>query len=337
MFIFVDSLNNLDEFIRNEAPIRIIATYYLAMIPVVLGQIVPAGSLMAALYFLGQLSKHNEIVAIKASGTSGLRILFPILFIGFLLSMGLLAMNETITPKASILSTSIKKDVIESDKNGLEKKSLQNVALLTKDNQMVYARELHIDTSTLFDVIIIKLHKNFTLKSKITGRTATYQDGIWTLYDVIQYSLDTNSQMIGQPTSTKSMVLNITETPDQFVLQSIKTEFMNYRQLKSRIQNLASAGRKSSNRMLVDLYGKMITPFTCFIILLIGAPIALKTRRGGAMLSLTVGVCIVGLYYFAIAIGAALGKGAVIPPYMAAWGPHAIFFFLGCYLVRRYI
>jgi lipopolysaccharide export system permease protein len=337
MFIFVDSLNNLDEFIKNEASIKIIAAYYLYMIPLVISQTLPAATLMAALYLLGHLNKNNEITAMKASGTSGLRILLPLLIMGLVLSMGLLFLNESVTPRAAVISTAIKRGILESDQDALKNKSLKNVTLLSKGNKMVYARELRLDTRTLHDVIILEHHPDLSLKTKTAGKRGVYENDQWTLYEVVDYELDAQGKITGKPRSLQKKVTNIHENPDQFIRQDTETSFMNYKQLRSYIKSSHITGRRQFRRLQVDLHKKLASPFTCFIILMVGAPIALGMHRGGMFVSAGVGISVVTCYYVIIAVATALGKGGGLSPLASAWLPHGIFFLVGCYLVRKYI
>lgn len=337
MFVFVDSLSNLDEFIRNKAPLSTVLAYYGFLVPVVIAQIMPAASLMAALYFLGHLNKNNEIVALKASGVSGFHILLPLLFAGLLLSVSVMTMNELVVPDAALNSSAIKKGIIESGNTDLKMKALNNVTLLASDNRMIYARELRLDTQTLHDVIILSHNPDLTLKSKTTGRTAVYENNDWTLHDAVHYELDSEGYVLDKPETFRDLKMDIHETPTDFIQQEGDTQFMNFNQLKRYLENTKLVGFKTSNRMLVDLYQKAANPFTTFVILLVGVPVALQTRRGGAMLSVGVGLLIVSGYYVLIAIASALGRGGAIPPLAAVLLPHAMYGISGIYLLRKYI
>jgi len=112
---------------------------------------------------------------------------------------------------------------------------------------------------------------------------------------------------------------------------------MSYGQLKAYIQNTKVTGYKTSSRLLTQLHQKLSSPFICFIMLLVAAPLALKMRRGGAMISIGVGLFIIVTYYSVIAFISALGMGGIIPPVAAAWMPNGLFLLVGFYLVRKNI
>jgi len=305
--------------------------------PVIINQIMPAACLMAVLYVLGHLNKSNEITAMKATGISSFRILAPILTLGIVASIGILAINETITPYAAARSSAIKKGFFEFGHKHLKEKSLSNVTLLTTDNKLLFAREMRLDTDTLYDIIILDHHQDLTLKSKLTAQKGIYENNQWTFYGVIYFEFDTKGNILNKPEITEKKTMNIQEGPEDFIRQDTETRYMNYKQLKSYIKNSRITGFRTSNRLLVDLHQKIATPFTSFIILLVGAPTAMRIRRGGAMMSMGMGLLIVAVYYVVIAVSTAMGRGGLIPALLAAWLPHLIFLAVGLWLLRKYL
>lgn len=335
MFIFVDSLNNLDEFVKNKMPAAAILGYYASLLPLILSQILPAAALLASLHFLSNLNRHNEIAALKASGVSSARILAPFLMLGLVLSFAVLAVNETIVPRAAASTAAVKKGLLEQD-GGDASDNLKNVTLLAKGNCMMYARELDLDTGTLHEVIVMEHNPNLSVKARTTAARGVYEDGRWFFYDGVRYELDQQGDTTGKPEIFDKRDSGIEEGPIEFIRQGTETQFMNYKQLKEYVRNTQLAGRKTSDRLSVELHQKLAAPFVSFVILLVGAPAAMRIRKGGALLSMTIGICIVAVYYVAIAVSSALGKGGALPPLCAVWLPHFAFACTGIFLIRKY-
>jgi lipopolysaccharide export LptBFGC system permease protein LptF len=55
----------------------------------------PMAMLVATILALGELGRHGELTAMKASGVSLYRMVAPILAFALLLSLGVLALGET--------------------------------------------------------------------------------------------------------------------------------------------------------------------------------------------------------------------------------------------------
>jgi lipopolysaccharide export system permease protein len=337
MFVVVDLLNQLDEFLGAGADYRVIGLYYLSMIPVILAQTLPAAVLLAALYALGVLNRHNEIIAMKSNGVSGFRILQPVFLAGLVISFGLFAMNETITPQATVTTSSIKYGLIKKKSADIEERSIQNVTLLTDRHRMVYAREMMLNTRSMYDVIILEHRSNMTLKSKTTARSGVFLNGQWVLYDVLEYDVDQSGNVTDKPRTLERKEVDIKESPEDFLTQYAQPEHMSYFNLRKYIKGTRITGYRASSRLLVDLHEKLSSPFMCLVMLLVSAPLALISRRGGAMLSIGMGLLVIVIFYSFAAVSTALGKGGILTPMTAAWLPNISFGLIGLYLIRRNI
>ena len=307
------------------------------MVPMVLSQIVPSACLISCLYSLGTLSRHNEIIAMKSNGISGFRILMPILYVGILISVLLFCVNEAVTPNSAIASVTIKQGLI--DKNSSENKtiSLKNVAMLAPQNRMIYARELKPGKQMLHDVIVLEHRNDLSLKSKSTAEHAVYDGERWMFYEVMEYRLDPEGNMIQKPSLFPKKDLGITASPREFLKQHIEPALMSYRQLKRYLDHTTITGYKASKRLLMELHQKLSRPLVPFLMLLLAAPLALRIQRGGAMISMGAALFIMVIFYSVTAFVSALGRGGVLPPLVAAWLPNAVFLLVGVYLVRKYI
>ncbi|MFC1755519.1 LptF/LptG family permease, partial [Thermoproteota archaeon] len=108
LFLIVDSFSNLDDFIRKEIPLGIIAQYYLTIIPTVVVQATPLACLLAIVYTLGKLNYNNELIAMRSGGLSIYKIIFPIILLGSILSIGIFLLSERVIPKTQEISDTTK-------------------------------------------------------------------------------------------------------------------------------------------------------------------------------------------------------------------------------------
>lgn len=333
LFIIVDYFNNLDEFLRHNSPIQIVLTYYFYLVPTLLVQIIPIAVLVSILFLLGMLSKHNEITAMKASGVTTFSILAPFLFIGLVVSFCVFLVNETVVPKAMLVSSSIKDGLIESGKKSLEERAIKNVTLAS-DSRMIFAREYEIVGHTLHDVDIEDLSSK-RYKIKLKAKKAVYQDGEWQLYDVLKQRINMRGEMVGEPVFSPRLVLELNVKPEQFIQEESKVEFMSTKELKAYIRNFGTSSKRLSDRLWVDYHSRIALPFVSLIVMLIGAPLAMRTERGTAMLGIGTSVIIVFLYYAIDSICLALGKGGHLTPVISAWTANILFAIVGLFLIRK--
>ena len=69
------------------------------------------------------------------------------------------------------------------------------------------------------------------------------------------------------------------------------------------------------------------------MIVLLGVPFALRSTRGGTLGGIGMGIMLGLVYYGAVATSAALGKGGLLPPLVAAWLPNLFFATLSVVLI----
>ena len=82
IYIVYDLFDNLSDFVHAGTPFFQVIRFYTFLLPSVFILIVPISILLAVLYGLSQLTKNNELTAMRASGMSLYRLLVPILSIG---------------------------------------------------------------------------------------------------------------------------------------------------------------------------------------------------------------------------------------------------------------
>ena len=87
IFLIVDLIENLDRFIDNGVPGKIIFNYYLYSIPYFVSVALPMAMLISTVFGLGMLVKRNEWTAMKSSGISLYRLSTPLLLTGLIISM----------------------------------------------------------------------------------------------------------------------------------------------------------------------------------------------------------------------------------------------------------
>jgi len=209
------------------------------------------------------------------------------------------------------------------------------VTLYASQNRMIFAREYEITSQTLHDIVILENTPDQILKSKLIAKKAQHQGEQWTFYEVMQYQLDRRGDIIGEPFFSPKVTLEMPERPEDFIKEASQVEFMSARQLKEYIGQLKGTSKKLIQRLWVDFHYKIAYPFLSFIVMLIGAPLAMKTERGSAMVGIGTSLVIVALYYGIDSVCLAMGKGGYLPPFFAAWFSNLCFAGVGIYLIKK--
>ena len=336
MAVIIDVFSFIDDIVKFGIPVTSIIAFYVYYIPTIFIQVTPMAALLSTIYVLSNLNKNNEIIAMKSSGISLWRVLAPILLIGALVSIITFIVNDRVIPISSKVSNYIRREELEKQKKTGEKKIIDSVAIYGSDNRILFARNYDTENKVLNDVIIHQHDKKENLTSKITAQKGVWTGGgIWKFYKVIVWKIDNAGRILGEPVFFEEKDMPLKERPSDFANRDWRADYMSYRELRSYINNFRGAGTKLMKGLLVDLHYKISFCFISLIIILIGAPFALITTRGGVLIGIGVSVAIGLLYYAFVAISLAFGKAGLLPPIVAAWIGNIIFAGLGIHLINK--
>ena len=336
MAVIIDIFSFIDNIVKFKIPLTSIIAFYVYYTPTLFLQVTPMAALLSTIYVLSNLNKHNEITAMKSSGISLWRLLRPILIIGAIISIVVFVINDKIIPVSSKVSSVIRRDELEKEKNrDRQAKLIENVAIYGSGNRIIFARNYDTEKKTLGDIIIHEHDKSQNLISKITAQSGEWTSDGWKFYKVIMYKINNSGKFLGEPLFFNERIIPLKETPSDFANREWRADYMSYKELKRYINNFKGTSTKLTRSLLVDLHYKVSFSIISLIIILIGAPFALITTRGGVLIGIGMSIGIGLLYYAFTAISIAFGKAGFLPPFVAAWIGNTLFAGLGIYLVNK--
>jgi len=336
MAVIIDVFSFIDDIVKYKIPVESLIAFYVYYCPTILVQIMPMAVLLSTIYLLSNLNKNNEIIAMKAGGVGLWRVLAPVLVVGMVLSALIFIINDRIIPTSSKVSNMIRRDELESRKaDNVKIRNLENVAIYGTENRIIFARDYDIEKATLNDIIIHRHDTKQNLISKVTAEKATWNGQEWTLYNAIVFRIDNAGRILGRPQFFAETEISLTEKPRDFAMSEWKAEYMSYKELKGYVHKFKGAGRRLMRTLLVELNYKISFCFISLIIIVVGAPFALISTRGGVLIGIGTSVAIGLLYYACIAVFLAFGKGGILPPIVAAWLGNIVFAWVGIHYLNK--
>lgn len=335
MAVIIDVFSFIDDIVKFSIPITSIIAFYVYYAPTIFIQVIPMAALLSTIHVLSNLNKNNEIIAMKSSGISLWRVLTPILLIGTIVSIATFIVNDRVIPISSKVSNYIRREELEKKQNVGEKKIIDSVAIYGSGNRILFARNYDTENKVLNDVIMHQHDKKENLTSKITAQKGVWTGSAWKFYKVIVWKIDNAGRILGEPVFFEEKDIPLKERPADFTNREWRSDYMSYRELRLYIDNFRGSGTKLIKGLLVDLHYKISFCFISLIIILIGAPFALITTRGGVLVGIGMSIVIGLLYYTFIAVSLAFGKAGLLPPIVAAWLGNVIFAGLGIHLINK--
>jgi lipopolysaccharide export system permease protein len=329
LVMLIELAEKLDQYLMRDLTREAIALGYVFSFPERVFRILPAAVLFATVFSLGNLARHSELTAAKASGRSALRMIVPVLAAAFIVSLAGLAIGEMAPP-----ATRKQLEYLGE----LERRSQNvryNFVYRAEEGWVYVIRELNVPRQYMRDIVLER--EGTGPEYPTIGVFATYAafdstDG-WLLRNGRYRVLAGPEKEIVIAYDSMRMRAMV-EYPADLLAEPKKPEEMGYAELTEYVQALERSGGDGL-QLRVDLALKLAVPFTCFIIAVFAAPLVVSAPRTGNAYGFAVSLGTAVVFLVLVQLSRTFGSGGVIHPTVAAWLPNAVFLLLGLYLLKR--
>ncbi len=130
-------------------------------------------------------------------------------------------------------------------------------------------------------------------------------------------------------TAVLAMADGTTPLDSPAALQSQRSSVL--RSAESSARSLEGSHQKS-RKLEVEYHKKFSIPFSCIVFVLLGAPLGIRTRRGGVGIGAGIGILFFLIYYLFLIGGEQLGDRGLVSPFWAMWAPNVLFGAVGLFL-----
>lgn len=322
IFIIVNFIEKLDDFLDQNVPKNLIAEYYLYQLPYIIVLTLPVAMLLSSLFSVGKMSRDNELTAIKAAGISLYRTLAPLFGIGLLVSLFALAFSEWVVPPASARVSYITDEYLEKHRQRWRKRI--NDVILQDDLGRRISMRYFDAANNIGQTVSIRRLQERTLIHRIDARTIKWEDGVWVLYEGFERTFEGEKETAIP--FERRVLPGLTLTPEDFSRPLKKPEEMSYSELERFITEVRRNGGEAQ-RWLVDLHLKLAIPFANLIIVLFGAPLSSPKRRSGTAMGFGISLAICFIYFGITKSAQTMGQNGSLQPLLAAWIANIVFAF----------
>ncbi|MGD9015472.1 MAG: LptF/LptG family permease, partial [Candidatus Omnitrophota bacterium] len=302
-------------------------------------QIAPFACLLGCLYTLGILNRNNEIIAMRASGLSIFQITKTLIIFACLISILVFLVNDKYVPQSEMAKQKIKNQMKQmyQEAPGNSQEVITNLSIYGLRNRLFFINKFIVPENKMEGITILEQDNLTNLRKKIVASYGLYEDGLWRFYECVTYYYDQNSRLKDEPVYFPVQLMDITESPQDFLEQGQNPEFMSVSRLNDYILKLSMTKAETVVRNLkVDLYQRFLMPLTSLVILFVGIPFSLMMhRRATGLSSLGIAIMVGFLYYVVNAVSIAFGKAGLLPPILAVSLSHIIFLGFGLYLIQE--
>ena len=333
LLIISELFVQLDKWIELHTPLLVSTEYLFWRTPEWLVQISPEAVLLATLFCLGGLARHNELTAMKASGVGVNRIVLPLLvFCLFLVFLSLL-FSEFVVPYAN-QKVDYVYNVKVRQRKPMNYQRQDNLVIAGEEGRMYTIDHLDGEKRSMEGVSVDQFNKDFAITSQIYAKKAVWRGNYWIFYDGVYRQFDYGEGRGIREEKFAERRFYLPERLDHFCRKQKKPNEMNYFELRNYVAKLKKNGIPAIEQK-VALYSKISFPFSCFIIMLLGIPFALQTSKSGKIMRFTMSLFICFFYWGMFSVGKAIGENRVLPPALSAWFANIIFGILGIFLIWK--
>lgn len=312
-----------------------VSKLFIFMIPYLFTYTLPIAALTAILLSLGRLSSDNEIIAIRASGIHIITLILPLLTVGFILSLMLVVFNDRVIPYAHYGTRKTLMEVgIKNPTAALE----PGVFINSFEKYILFV--YRIEENKLFNIRIYEPQED-----KPT-RTIVAKKGEFIAVpekNIVKLKLIDGSSDEPDPENpanfyklnfkTYFITLNLTQAQKKDKLNK-KPKDMTIQELRKEINKLKNE-KINPIPLITEIHSKISLAFSCLVFVILGASLAIITRRREKSINFGFAFIIAGVYYLLFIGSQALSLEGRLNPAIAMWLPNAILGTLGIILIHK--
>jgi lipopolysaccharide export system permease protein len=322
IFIVVDAMENLDDFIDQDLPAYEILHYYFVFAPEIIKLITPVAVLFAALFTAGKASNLSELTAMRASGMSMYRFMTPFIITTIIISVLSLYFGGYVVPMANKTKVHIEQVYL---KKGI-RFSQSNIYFQDSKTRIVSIGFFDNVTNTANRVSIQEFNNaNLTeMTSRIDVARLKYDSltNAWMAVRGVARSFNEGGQTATYLDSLKIDYINF--KPIDITKKQRKTQEMNLDELDELILSQERTGNDPTST-LIEYHSRYAFAFTSLIIVLFGLPISANKRKGGLAVQIGISILLTFIYLVFMKISQAFGKNGALDPLLTAWFANIFF------------
>ena len=304
--------------------------------PYLLTFIIPISVLVASILTFGKLSFDNEIMAIRASGVSVLRIVMPLIVSVCILCLSTFLLSDQVASVSLHAYRNLLTQIgIESPQAALE----EGVFIKKFKNFVIFIYE--IDKNKLKGIRIYQPQEGKPTRTIIAQKgelISIPEMGMIKLKLIHGVSDEPDPKDPGKLYKlnfrTYDLPLNIANMKQSGEV-SKKPKDMMVRELRDEIERLGKEGIKATYPLSAEIHNKIAMSFSSLAFLLIGIPLGITTRRSEKSISFGISLALMTLYWLLLIGGKTLAQKGMAPPFLALQFSNLIIGAVGIILFYR--
>ena len=321
---------------RNSASLGTVAKIFLFMLPNILSLSIPMAVLVGVLLGLSRLAADSEITAMRAVGMGVwffVRVVSAIAIASWLISLGV---SLYVAPKATA--------AFLREENSLTNQQASfavepRVFYEDFKNYVLYVQDIRAGAgASRWQRIFLA-----DLSDPVAPKVTTAEDAVvangpnHTL--LMRLRNGTEHELVSDNGASQYQVSTFLESELPLTIGGQEDAHIGHNDtpilaMSNRVLYEHTKG-PGGRTYLIELHKRFAYPAACLVLMLIGIPLGLSSRRGGKSAGFVVTIALVFIYYFLSLIGVSLAREGKVPVFAGVWAANVLFAFFGLLLLRQ--
>ncbi|MCS6988075.1 MAG: LptF/LptG family permease [Chloroherpetonaceae bacterium] len=332
IFILIDLIEHIDDFIDRRVQPLAILSYYGYFLPEILKLIIPVSALLSALFVTGSLSKQMELTAMKAGGISLYRLLVPFFVIAAFITALDFYLSGWLVPRATREKQRF--ESLNLGKNFWVGGSRSNVNVMDSPSRLV-SIGYYDDYQKICYSVSAQEFSGKRLLWRLDAERMLFDTTAqkWIFEKGYLRFIEGEQERLLRIETLDTLALSFTAKELGESTQAL--ELMTLPEHRAFLISRERGGFESSDEAIVKYHAKLSFPFACLIVILIGVPLSAQKKRSGVALEMGISVLIGFLYMGVQQVFGTLGYKGAVHPVLAAWMPNLVFFGVGVFITLK--
>ncbi len=344
LFSFVLFLQRIsllfEQLVRGAASSSTVGYLFLLVMPFTLMMTLPVGVLVGVLIGLSRMSSDGEIIAMRAAGVPGRKVLGPVMVFAVIGTLLTAACSLYLTPYSIRETVRILNQIIADQ---MTAEIQPRVFAEQFPNKTIYIGDVISGPVTRWRNVFIADMTPPEQRKRSTQEASGEAPRITIASEAIAVPDSANNRirlrLVGGSThevgKEAGQYFNTAFPLMDQSLEAQKPAEKQARAYSDMETNLLFAEAKQSREADIELQRRLSLPPACILLALVGIPLGVSSRKAGKSAAFVLTVFLAFLYFMAQVSLLGLAKQGTLSPAMAAWAPNALFAIVGLVLLVR--
>jgi LPS export ABC transporter permease LptG/LPS export ABC transporter permease LptF len=322
----------LEMVVRNSSTFANVVEVVLFTLPNFFMVTIPMAVLVGVLLGLSRLAADSEVVAMRASGLGigyFVRVASIVAVGGTLLGFG---NSLYVIPRANQAILELQKSLASQASYEIQPRVFDE----DFHNFVLYVQDVRSGAGAVNwrQVFIADVTDPSQPKITTAASATVVSDSSQDLLMRLRNGID-DETATGQPQSSNISTFDVTDRPFAPGQQSeghfVRLDTFIYAMTMDELQTRSHG--PDGKRFLLEIHKRFAYPAACLVLMLVGVPLGVTSRRGGKSSAMVATLALVIIYYSLSLIGSALGRQNWIPAFLAVWSANILFTAGGIFLL----